>query len=136
MSLSAVVLGPRAKIKINEVSYGVVSGRYRAEGDKADTTDTTAYPYKYNKVGLQEFQADIDAQVATDVNPHNIGVLNINVGTLVKFELDIDGGGTAVYTVPELRITRWEGGAQVSGSQPQTFSFSGASNGSFTMRSD
>lgn len=132
MSADFTILGPSARVVINDQNFAVVTGRYRRVADVPDTTDTESSGYKRNKGGLRQLEAEFEAHQATDViNPH-IAPLLIVEGDLIDLQIYPDKDETFNISCGTFRVESIEGNFRVAGSEPQSLRISGKSDGLFT----
>jgi hypothetical protein len=130
-----VLLGPDAKVRLNTQIYAVVSGQYREVADVADTTDTESTGYKENKGGNKQLEVTLTAQKSTAVAPH-IAPMLLRAGSTCALILYPGGTGRGGYEVASFRLREFQGDFRVEGSAPQQFTFSGVSNGTYTVPGD
>jgi hypothetical protein len=147
---NAVYLGHHAKVKINNVSFRVISGQYEIMAEVSETTDTEAAVNANNVVGkensanpwnlplLGEIQWQLELQVDLDTRGGGpTSALRSNYGiqegaqVTNMFIYPTGVAGTPV-AMPYAAIERMSGSFVVAGGRPQTVRLSGRSQGPYT----
>lgn len=130
-------IGGDAKIRINGIPFALVSYNWEETADLPARNTTESGRKKRVKSGMTQFRFDGQAQRDEDVSPHLDagGDLGLYAGAEVHLEFAPYGfiGGHSFYDVPSFILESNGGGGQVEGSQIQTYTVRGQSNGDYFL---
>jgi hypothetical protein len=149
MSSDAVLLGPLAKVKVNGQRFGVVRGRLRVSSTRLEKTDSgdfvrspaipgdpaagipaipaTIYHFKNFTSTLYMVEVTITMQRQSNVPPHNERRYRIRALSTIDLKISPDGSFLAdrTYQMDRFLVENFDAGLAVTGSEPQSFEFSG-----------
>jgi hypothetical protein len=141
MNPNFVDIGPSAKLVLGGLRsvgtlYDCLSGRWRATGQRVETTDTNNLGGTSVKVGLGTFTLEVDAQsaVTSTGNPF-AAPYSLTLGSYVYCAFypagtaNVGGQAPPVYIVPYLCIQEFDGDFVVQGSPAERINFKGESSG-------
>src|SRR4051812_32128285 len=111
MSSAYVQLGPDARIDVNGVAYGSVSGTVEIQRDVATTTTTEDGSPKARASPLAKCTANIEAQLAKDVNYFSPGLnvmgvdaFNVFNGPALTIWTNGRGDASRKITLPHTQV--------------------------------
>ncbi len=134
MSAEAVALGPDAQVDINGVPFGLTAFEYEISWEVKERTPTTNTSRGHRRNPYRKIEFTLTAQRQDDVSPHAAPLAITNdAGVGVRIWLYGRGDPTGLYDIPQAVVSRFRGGGQVAGSQPQSVSFSGVGDGDFFL---